>query len=147
MKKNIFIACLIELIYLAVAYYIALPAINIQSGGFWAFIIVALGIFTFLMVIAYYGFSSKTIKIRDRKTPLLITIPISLIAFIVVGMVVINIICSPLLNAKSYSKRISIDESREFSKDIAEVNFNSLPLLDKESSSKLGDLNHQGESN
>ena len=43
------------------------------------------------------------------------------------------------MNAKSYYKRITINEENNFLEDIKEVNFDSLPLLDKDSSIKLGD--------
>lgn len=46
---------------------------------------------------------------------------------------------SPLFHSKSYSERISINETEEFTKNIAPVDFNKIPLLDKESSRKLGD--------
>ena len=49
---------------------------------------------------------------------------------------------SPIFNASAYSKRINVIEDTEesnFTTEIEEVNFNSLPLLDKDSSSRLGD--------
>jgi hypothetical protein len=54
-------------------------------------------------------------------------------------IVIINFINSPLFMAGAYAKRIAIDESSTFTEDIKPVNFNALPLLDKESSQKLGD--------
>lgn len=52
---------------------------------------------------------------------------------------VVNFILSPVFNAKSWSRRIVIDQTHEFNDDIALVNYQSLPLLDKDSSRKLGD--------
>ena len=57
--------------------------------------------------------------------------------FVIIGL--INIAISPVLNAISYSKRITIDETTDFVKDVEPVNFNRIPLLDKTSSQKLGD--------
>ena len=71
-------------------------------------------------------------KIRGYK--LFLIIPISLIIIIV-----INFFLSPIFNSKTYYKRISISEDVEFSENIKEVDFNKLPLLDRDSSEKLGD--------
>ena len=46
---------------------------------------------------------------------------------------------SPMFHSKSYSKRITINENEEFTKNVSPVDFNRIPLLDKDSSRKLGD--------
>ena len=56
----------------------------------------------------------------------------------IVGILLINFVLSPLFNSKSYVNRIDVLDG-EFIKDISLVDFNSLPLLDKDSSQKLGD--------
>ena len=68
-------------------------------------------------------------KSQTIKKPVYI-LPFMIIA-IVVGMMLVNFICSPMFNAKSYSKRITIKEDGNFTKDIEKVNFNTLPLLDR----------------
>ena len=45
---------------------------------------------------------------------------------------------SPIFNSKAYHNRITVENSN-FKEDISEVDFNHIPLLDKDSSSKLGD--------
>lgn len=74
---------------------------------------------------------------KDYPKTFSFCIGVVFILFILIGIV--NIICSPLFNAESYQTRIVIDETGDFTKDIAEVNFNQLPLLDKDSSIVLGD--------
>ena len=65
-------------------------------------------------------------------------ISISIISvFLLISL--INIINSPLFNAKSYYNRIAINEDNSFEEDVKPVDFKSLPLLDKDSSRKLGD--------
>ena len=41
--------------------------------------------------------------------------------------------------SKSYSERIIINQDKNFVTDVKEVDFNKLPLLDKDSTEKLGD--------
>lgn len=141
MKKKIILISLIEIVVMAIYYYIALPPINITSGAFWRFIIFGLAILLLLIFLSSVTGGITTIisggKIKKVTKPIIV-LP-SVIIAIVLGMILTNFICSPLFNAKSYSKRIKIDENGNFTKDIKEVDFNLLPLLDRDSSEKLGD--------
>ena len=127
--------CLITTIIIgAITYYFALPALNIQSFGFWLFVI-------FLTVI--YGFTMLLVsvdsmgKVKNYPNGVII---LSFSGFIILGLIlIINVILSPLFQSRNYSKRIIIDETSSFSKDVEEIDIKSLPLLDKESSQKLGD--------
>lgn len=140
MKKNI-ISLIIDVVIMSVFYYLVLPPINIQSPEFWVFVGIALGIFGVINLFLRASQNSYRISraYRELDVPKSVLIPFAMIAIIIIGIILINIVCSPLFNAKSYSKRITIDETGEFLKDIAEVDFNSLPLLDRDSSEKLGD--------
>ena len=61
--------------------------------------------------------------------------------FIVVFLAIsfVNIINSPIFSAKSYYNRIFVNETGVFENDVPLVDTSKLPLLDKDSSSKLGD--------
>lgn len=141
MKRKILIISIIEILVLGIYYYFALPPINITSPLFWSFVMFGLAILTGLIFITNVSGGITTLikggKSQTIKKPLLI-LPFMIIA-IVVGMMLINFFCSPMFNAKSYSKRITIKEDGNFTKDIEKVNFNTLPLLDRDSSEKLGD--------
>jgi hypothetical protein len=76
-------------------------------------------------------------KIRDLPRNILITI--GSVSGVIILTILINIICSPLFNSKSWANRITILEDTKFSDDIKEVDFSKVPLLDKDSSQKLGD--------
>lgn len=141
MKKRMFLIILIEVIVMALYYYIMLPPINLTSMEFWQFIIFGLAIFVGLNILS--TITNGVRKIINGKSlrnqPKLISVPILTILVIIIGIFITNIFCSPLFNAKSYSKRITVDETGNFTKDIKEVDFKSLPLLDRDSSEKLGD--------
>lgn len=141
MKKGMFLIILIEVIVMSLYYYIMLPPINLTSMEFWQFVIFGLALFVGLNILSTITNGvRKIINGKNlRNQPKLISIPILTILVIIVGIFLVNIACSPLFNAKSYSKRIKVDETGNFTNDIKEVNFNSLPLLDRESSEKLGD--------
>ena len=141
MKKRTFIIVLIDLLLATLYYYIVLPPINLHSPMFWEFIIFILAITTILNIIL--GLKTAVNDLfRDYKSIKRIKkvfIPIISIAVIGLSLIIVNFVCSPVFNAKSYSKRIIVDETGDFTRDIKEVDFKSLPLLDKDSSEKLGD--------
>lgn len=141
MKKNYIIAGILQLIFMGAYYYIVLPPININTIAFWAFVIISLTVFTFLFSIAYS--SQNVIKVTNnshlKDIPKILSIPFCIIMLIIAGIILLDFICSPLFNASSYSRRITVDETGEFLNDIKEVDFNTLPLLDRNSSEKLGD--------
>ena len=131
--KNYLISILVTLLVGFIMFYLFLPSLNIHNFGFWFYIIVLLLVFGFMN--SFRGIINKKFKFLDKK---------KLIPFIIVGLILIviflvTIINSPLFMSSKYYNRIKIDESKNFSTDIEEVNFNSLALLDKSSSSKLGD--------
>ena len=133
MKQKI-INIIITLLYAMIIYYLFLPALNFQSIGFWLFVISIFTLWTILKVI-----SNLTLKKKLKYNQDLIIGYIGSITLILGIILITNIIMSPIFQSKSYSKRITIDESGEFTKDVKPVDFNTLPLLDKDSSRKVGD--------
>ncbi|MBQ3020723.1 MAG: hypothetical protein IJD92_00695 [Bacilli bacterium] len=141
MKKRILLIILIQAIVMSCYYYLVLPPINITSSAFWSFIVFSLAILVGLLTLNNFTGGLKTIfnKKRLKDYSLSVVIIIGLIIVIIAGISITNFICSPLFNAKSYSNRITINEDGNFTEDVEKVDFNSLPLLDRDSSEKLGD--------
>lgn len=141
MKKNYIIAGIMQIILMGIGYYIFLPPLNLQAFGFWAYALASIALFVCLFFIA--SSTAGVVRITNNshmgELPKVVSIPIMLALVIVGAILIVDVVSSPLFNASSYSKRITIDETKEFSNDIAEVNFNTLPLLDRDSSEKLGD--------
>ena len=141
MRKNgYFISFVITIIYTVLVYYMLYPALNIHSLGFWVFVISILTVFGILTSIFTLGaaltdlFTGRKKRNRSNYHRVLFVIPV-----IVILIVIINILLSPIFNAKTYYKRINVDTTGDFTTDIKEVDFNKLPLLDRDSSEKLGD--------
>jgi len=137
MKNKSILSIIISFILALVIYFFLLPPINITSTLFWTYIIMVLSIYLILNTTSRLDLKGRIIgKIKDIKF-LLISIII-----IIVGIIGTNFILSPLFNSKAYSKRINVVEDTEesnFITEVKEVDFNTLPLLDKDSSSRLGD--------
>ena len=140
MKKIINI--IVTLILGAIIYYFTLPAINLNNIGFYIFVSFLIMIYAFLDLINHENkieLFKKGQKLPSIEYPKTFLICSGIVGVLMLSIVVVNFICSPFFNAKSYQQRIIVDETGNFTEDIEEVNFNQLPLLDRASSEVLGD--------
>ena len=117
MKK--IICLLITLVIGFIAYYLTLPAINLNNIGFYIYI--AFILFTYAML---EMMTTSVIKIEKKgikkvgEFPKTITYVLSGIVIMFLGVIIANFVCSPLFNAKSYQKRITIRENASFTEEI-----------------------------
>lgn len=135
MKKNIIVG-LITLGVALLLYYFMLPPLNLSSPDFYKYLFIIVIFFTFIAFADQINTMVKWKKVNFYNP--LIWVFASVIG-IGVLIFVVNFVLSPLFNARSYSKRISVDETHEFITDVKEADFSKLPLIDKASSQKLGD--------
>lgn len=68
---------------------------------------------------------------------------ISKIGFAITGILIFILVIgtflsSPIINAKKYQQLMTVEE-RNFSEDISQVDYNTIPILDKDSAALLGD--------
>lgn len=134
----------ITLVLGGIYYYLALPAVNIHSQGFWEFIIllfVILAATSGIMQKEKFNFAQfkgqkkalrKTLK-QSKLTYLLVIVTVLLIAIFIIG----TVLSSPIVNAKKYQQLINLEEGN-FQEDIQQISYNEIPLLDKDSASLLG---------
>ncbi|MBC5687395.1 CvpA family protein [Mediterraneibacter sp. NSJ-55] len=129
--KTKIMAVIAVVLLLGVYYYVALPAINIHSTEFWIFLIILI-----VLVAAYYvkrkGFSRYELKTSKGLKAIL-----GVLAAVVIVYLVGTLLSSPIVNAKKYQKLMTV-ENGEFSKDIEELSFDQIPLLDRDSAAILG---------
>ena len=133
---------IITLIIGAIVYYFTLPALNLNNMGFYIFIsflVITFAVLDTISLATAPQLFKKGKIISNKDTPRIIMVSIFGIGALFIMISIVNFICSPLFNAKSYQSRISVNENGNFTKDIEEVNFNQLPLLDRKSSEVLGD--------
>ena len=139
-KHGTLVSILITIIYSLVTYYWLYPPLNIYNISFWMFIISILFIFIILNTILTFRvslnelFNGRSSRIKFKNYKLFLCIPI-----IICLILVINLLLSPLFQSKAYYNRIKVDDSGEFSDEVKQVDFNKLPLLDRDSSLKIGD--------
>lgn len=143
MKKGtkIIAAVIIAALALGICYYIMLPAVNIHSTSFWFFIMGMIG----LCMAAYIVKKTKKqivwsqglnidVNFKEQKGLKFLGILLLLVFLVYLAG---SILSSPIVNARRYQELLSIEE-RNFSDDIKEVDYDTVPLLDKNSAALLG---------
>lgn len=144
MKKGVkyLIAAVIAVVVVGIYYYITLPAINIHSPGFWSFIffavVAAMAAYVLWALKKEYDFKDKNLASIDIKNVKGLKIWIGVLLALVIVFAAGNILSSPIVNAKKYQSLMTA-QTREFTEDIEEVNYNTIPLLDRSSATLLGD--------
>ena len=113
-------------------YYVALPAINLHSSGFWIFFIV-LG----LLILAAYASRRQLRTVSEIRESRFMKAGLVAVGAVVLVYVVGSILSSPIVNARKYSKLLTVEE-RSFTEDIQPVDYSQIPLLDKDSAELLG---------
>ncbi|MFP3155621.1 CvpA family protein [Lachnospiraceae bacterium ZAX-1] len=150
MKKifSKFILGIIIILAAFIYYYVALPPINIHSLNTWWFIIL------FIIILSILAALHKNVKdYRSMKDSLfgnkinLKDLSLQKIGFAKYGFILASIIfiiliigsilSSPIVNAAKYQKLMTVKE-RNFTADITQADFNTVPILDKASASILG---------
>lgn len=137
-KKHI-INIAITLVVAFLYFYIFLPPLNVNAIEFWTFILLIYAFYLVLSLFSFVGYASlkgniRTIKLSKAFKGMFLVIP-GVIALIII----VNFILSPVFNSKSYANRITITQGKKFEEEVKEVDFNKVPLLDKNSTSKIGD--------
>lgn len=148
MKKGVrnLIIVLVALAAAFIYYYVTLPAINIHSSGFWFFIMTII-----IVIMVIYGIRKAGKEYVESETAEKLGIKLGsglkgdkLLKFLGILLILVvlvyaggSILSSPIVNAKKYQALISVEE-REFTQDIKQVDYNTIPLLDKDSAALLG---------
>lgn len=112
-----------------ILFYLLLPPVNIKSVEFCVFVMIVIGIYIGLSLI----FNIKDLKLHIME----IKIALGLIGGIFLIGLILSGISSKLFNASSYQRQINVVDS-DFVKDISEVSFSQIPVVDKETAIRLG---------
>ncbi|MEG0720186.1 MAG: CvpA family protein, partial [Lachnospiraceae bacterium] len=133
MKKSMkkLIGVVVLLVLAGIYYYVSLPAINIHSGNFWFF-------FLFVIIILMVVFVFRThLGRQEIKNAKFIKVMGTIFLVILGCYLVGSLLSSPIINAKKYQQLLPVKQG-EFTKDIEELSFDQIPLLDKDSATLLG---------
>lgn len=131
--KRIVITLVITLVIAAVLYYFMLPALNFKAIELYIWLA-----FSVLIFIGLYGLSagaySRPEKMAAAKDKMKIPIIILLVMAVIVGIGYLS--GAVIFRAKSYSNIIKVQDG-DFAEEVAEIDFSSVPRLDKDASNVL----------
>lgn len=122
----------ILLLIASIYYYVALPAINIHSVGFWIFLIALI-----LVIAVVYILRKQYSAFEIKKSKVVIVLGVLLI-LVILAFLIGAILSSQIVSAKKYQQLLTVEEG-EFAVDIDELSYEQIPLLDKDSAILLGD--------
>ncbi len=140
--RNIILLVLLLLVA-GIYYYMALPAINIHAAGFWMALELLIAFATII-----HAFTQLRKRSNDNIVPMQskekmlkemkgvkLGGGLFLLTFLIFAAG--NLLSSPIINADKYQKLLNVKES-DFTEDIQQTNYNTIPLLDKDSAELLG---------
>lgn len=130
LKTKVILAAVL-IILLGIYYYVALPAINIHATEFWIFLIIL------IVLAAAFFVKKKELNRYEIKNSKGLKVILGLLAAVVIVYLAGTLLSSPIINAKKYQQLMSV-ETGEFTKDIEELSFDQIPLLDRDSATLLG---------
>lgn len=131
-------------------YYVALPPINIHAPGFWSFMIV-----TMLLVLIIFGLfnvkkphigiepngkiniKNSSFGFKSTKAKNIAMLLVAITGAIIVIFIIGSLLSSPMVNAGKYQSLLNV-ETRKFTTDIKPVQYNQIPILDKDSAAIVG---------
>ena len=120
------------ILLIGIYYYVTLPAINIHASEFWMYLVVLV----FLAAVVFIR--KKNLNRYDWKESKGLKVILGILAVLVIAYVAGSVLSSPIVNAKKYQELLTV-KNGEFTKDIEELSFDQIPLLDKDSAELLGD--------
>ena len=126
----------VTLVFGAVYFYFKLPALNLHSEDFYAFVFLLCVVYCVCAVITS-GFQGEGVKGYVGFVKKQCTVPfvafIALIAVVAVGAISSWVV----LRASAYSKLLPI-EPGDFTAEVQEISYDQIPMLDSDSAARLG---------
>lgn len=137
--KNILINLIVTIVAGFIYFYVELPPINLHSAAFYSFFLFLSVVYCITAVIT----SGIYRQAENGKTfwKLLkgsCIVPLIVIGAVFVIYVVGGLLSSVVIRSGAYAKLITV-ETGDFTQDIEEISFDQIPMLDRDSSEKLGD--------
>ena len=126
----------VTLLFAAVYYYVALPAINFKPAEFYTFLVLLAVVYCVCAIITS-GFQGtgakgyfKFVK-KQCRVPFFLTV--GLLAVALVG----SIISWEVFRAADYRDLLTVEDG-DFAAEVEEISFDQIPMLDSASAKKLG---------
>lgn len=142
MFKKYGIPTILSIVVALILYYITLPALNWRSAGFWTFLLFIVAVWIVAHLVASFGTyniihpntTKRRIGFNFKRWGIIGGVLVAVVLVVVISVFVSS---SKLFNSKKYQAMLGVENS-EFSKDIAEIPFSKIPVVDRDTAERLG---------
>ena len=126
----------VTVLFAAVYYYVVLPPINLHSGDFYTFLVLTCGVYV-LCAMLTSGFQGTGAKGYFQFLKKQCAIPTALAALAVVVAIVGSVAGWHVFRAAAYRDLLTVEEG-DFAAEVEEISYRQIPMLDRDSATKLG---------
>ena len=131
--KKVLIALGIDVVVGAILYYVTLPALNFKATELYTFIAILVAVFIVSFLLLSKAFARPQYMEYTKKK---LKIPVIILIVLALAVVVGKVSSSVIFRAKSYHNIIDVKEGN-FAEEVAEIDFQSVPRLDRDSSDMI----------
>lgn len=126
----------VTLVFAAVYFYAALPALNLKSGDFYVFVLLVCGVYAVCAMLTS-GFQGTGFKGYFSFVKKQCLIPLILAGAMLATAIVGGIAGWQVLRAGAYRDLLTVEEG-DFTAEVEEISFDQIPMVDRASAEKLG---------
>jgi len=129
---------IITLVFGLVYFYSKLPAINLQDPAFYTFVLLLSAVYCFLSILTQGLFKAESGRELWQSVKTHCAIPVFICIILAVIFVIGSLISSPIIRANAFRNLLAV-ETGDFTKEVNQISFDQIPMLDEDSAMKLGD--------
>lgn len=126
----------VTVLFAAVYYYVILPPINLHSGDFYTFLVLTCGVYV-LCAMLTSGFQGTGAKGYFQFLKKQCAIPTALAVLAIVVAIVGSVAGWHVFRAAAYRDLLTVEEG-DFAAEVEEISYRQIPMLDRDSATKLG---------
>ena len=127
---------LVTLLFAGIYYYVALPAMNIHSGDLYVFIILLCAVYSVCALLTS-GFQGEGVKGYFGFVKKQCRIPLYVAAAVLALAIIGGIFGWKIFRAGAYRDLLQV-ETGDFAQEVEEISYTQIPMLDRNSATKLG---------
>ncbi len=135
--KRLFINLLVTLVVAFVYFYIKLPAINLQSEDFYFFFFIMAAVYVVISIITSGIWRLKGQDHFFDAVKSSCKVPLAICALFLVVILVGTFLSGVVLRARAYGDLLVVEQG-DFLQDVTEISYDQIPMLDKDSATRLG---------
>ncbi|MCD7862763.1 MAG: CvpA family protein [Lachnospiraceae bacterium] len=130
---------ILTVIFGGIYFYLMLPAINPKAPDFWFFLIVLLVFYIFITLLAsgVHMHAGGNVIFMGRTVFARCKVPLILLGVLCLLAVVGAVYSSEIFHAEAYYNLLNV-QTGDFTEEVAEISYDKIPMLDKDSSVQLG---------